>query len=369
MKKFFVLMLALVALVAMSVPAMAAEAPAPSIVLGARVNQTLGYQGKSEELTKNGKDDITGSFTDLVGNSYFRAKFTSADKKAGIHAEIGLKSTVGMRHVYGWYKVGNCKLVAGNTDNWLGNPYWGVHKLNAAPGDDLLGWGKMWAPRRPQVQLTWESGSYGVQVALEQAESVDAGSFVDVYNTIPRATVAFQYKSDMFSTTPGFNFVQYNMEGLSGGADDSFNVWAFILPVKIQAGAFRLLAEGHYGVNVDFGYSGYPSMARMVMKANGDYEDTTNYGGFLEASYKINALRVAFGFGYEYFSNDEWKDTLGYKEDNFSRQLFYVSLPYKVHRNFIVYPEFNYLNHGDSPVTGDDQGNEWVIGVLFRFIF
>lgn len=369
MKKFFVLMLALAALVAMSAPVMAAEAPAPSIVLGARVNQTLGYQGKSKELTNNGSDDINKSFTDLVGNSYFRAKFTSADKKVGVHAEIGLKSTVGMRHVYGWYKVGNCKLVAGNTDNWLGNPYWGVHKLNAAPGDDLLGWGKMWAPRRPQVQLNWTSGSFGLQFALEKAESVSVAG-VDVYNAIPRATIAAQYKTGVFSTTPGFNYVRYDMEGMAKGVDDNFSSWAFVLPVKVQVGAFRVLAEGHYGSNVGFGYSGYGSdLAKMVIKSNGDYEDTKNYGGFLEASYKINALRVAFGFGYEYFSNDEWKDSLGYKEDNYSRQLFYVSLPYKVHRNFTIYPEFNYLNHGDNPVDGEDKGNEWVIGVLFRFVF
>ncbi|KIX16082.1 porin [Dethiosulfatarculus sandiegensis] len=367
MKKFFVLALALAALVAMSAPVMAAEAPAPSIVLGARVNQTFGYQNKSKELTTNGQDDITKSFVDLQGNSYFRAKFTSADKKVGVHTEIGLKSTVGMRHVYGWYKMGNCKFLAGNTDNWAGAPYWNYHKANAAPGGDLLGWGKMWAPRRPQVQLTWSSGNFGLQFALEKAAEVDV-PFADVYNKIPRATLGFQFKTASFSTTPSVNFARYDWEGGPIGIDENVEAWAFILPVQVNAGAFKVIAELHYASNPGVGWSGYSADLGPQLKDDGSFEATTNYGGYVDASYKVGALRIALGFGYEHFANDAWKD-YGFKEDSFSRQLFYLSLPYTVHKNFIMYPEFNYLNHGDSPVDGDDQGNEWVLGILFRFIF
>ncbi|KIX16083.1 hypothetical protein [Dethiosulfatarculus sandiegensis] len=136
--------LALAALLAMRAPVLAAEALAPSVILGARVNQTIGWQNESHELTNNGQDDATKSFVDLPGNSYFRGKFTSADKKVGVHVGIDLKSNVARRPVYGWYKVGNCKLLAGNTDNWHGAPYWNYQKLNAAPGGGLLGWVKLW---------------------------------------------------------------------------------------------------------------------------------------------------------------------------------------------------------------------------------
>jgi hypothetical protein len=368
MKKLFILGLALVALTAMSAPVTAAESPSPSIVLGARVNQTLGYQNKSKELTNNGQDDITKSFLDLVGNSYFRAKFTSADKKVGIHTEIGMKSSVGRRHVYGWYKMGNCKFLAGNTDNWMGNTVWNYHKMNAAPGGDVLGWGKLWAPRRPQVQLTWSSGAFGLQFALEKADDDVAVSGADVYNKIPRATIAFQYKTSNFLIAPAFNYVRYDWEGGPAFMDDNVDVWGAVVPVKISAGAFKIQAEPHYASNPGIGFSGYSDNVGPWVKANGSFENTTNYGGYIDASYKVGALRLALGFGYEHFTNDAWKDA-GYKEDNFSRQLFYLSLPYKVHKNFIMYPEFNYLNHGDDPETGDDSGNEWVLGLYFRFIF
>jgi hypothetical protein len=372
MKKLLVLTLALV-MVAFTIPAMAAEAPGPSIVLGARVNQTIGWQNRSEELTANGTDDITSSFVELPGNSYWRAKFTSADKKVGVHVEIGLKSSVGMRHVYGWYKMGNCKLLAGNTDNWHGAVYWNYHKLNAAPGGDVLGWGKIWAPRRPQVQLTWASGNFGLQFALESGASVSAlAGGVDVYQTFPRASISMQFKTGGFSVTPSFGYSRYDFEGYPSGVDDNFAAWAVILPAKITAGAFTVQGELHYSANPGVGYSGYPGLAGynvFSFKSNGDFEDTMNWGGYIDASYKVGALRIALGFGYEYFENDEWKKSWGFREDNFSRQLFYISLPYQVHKNLTLYPEFNYLNHGDSPMTGDDAGNEWVLGILFRFIF
>lgn len=371
MKKFLVLTLALVALFALSVPVMAAEAPGPSIVLGARVNQTIGWQNKSKELTNNGKEDITKSFVELPGNSYWRAKFTSADKKVGVHVEIGLKSSVGMRHVYGWYKVGNCKLLAGNTDNWHGAVYWNYHKLDAAPGGDVLGWGKIWAPRRPQVQLTWMAGNVGIQVALEKAAGVSF-SGADVYQKFPRASLSAQFKSGGFSTTPSIGFVRYDFEGMPSGIDSTFDVWAAILPVKISAGAFTIQGELHYGANIGVGYAGYPGLAGYSLfsfKSNGDFEDTKTWGGYIDASYKVGALRIALGFGYENFTNDEWKNTWGFREDNFARKLFYLSLPYKLHKNLTLYPEFNYLDHGDDPMTGKDAGNEWVLGLLFRFIF
>jgi hypothetical protein len=391
MKKLLVLTLALV-MVAFTIPAMAAEAPGPSIVLGARVNQTIGWQNRSEELTANGTDDITSSFVELPGNSYWRAKFTSADKKVGVHVEIGLKSSVGMRHVYGWYKMGNCKLLAGNTDNWHGAVYWNYHKLNAAPGGDLLGWGKLWAPRRPQVQLTWEKDNFGVQVALEKAANVNtvygasnylpffgypanttfADVGVDVYQTVPRLSLSMQYKTGGFSTTPSFGYAKYDTEGVPQGIEDNFEAWAFILPVKVVSGAFTVQGELHYAKNPGVGYSGYPGESGLSLysfKSFSSYEDTTNWGGYIDASYSFGALRVAVGFGYEYFENDAWKETWGFKEDNFNRKLFYISLPYKMHKNLTLYPEFNYLDHGENWMNGEDNGNEWVLGVLFRFVF
>ena len=110
-------------------------------------------------------------------------------------------------------------------------------------------------------------------------------------------------------------------------------------------------------------------MCLFSFKSFSDYEDTTNWGGYIDASYSFGALRVAVGFGYEYFENDAWKDPWSCKEDNFNRKLFYIALPYKMHMNLTLYPEFNYLDHGENIINVEDQGNEWVLGILFRFVF
>ena len=44
-------------------------------------------------------------------------------------------------------------------------------------------------------------------------------------------------------------------------------------------------------------------------------------------------------------------------------------MPYEVHKNFTIWPEFSYWDEGDSAKTGEEQGNTWLLGVEFRFIF
>lgn len=369
MKKLFVIALAGALVMAFSAAAFAA----PTVTISTRINQEFGWHNKSKELN-NSDDDVTNVFVPLVGNSYLRGKFMSEDKKVGAMSEIALKSdNVTLRHAFGWYKMGNCTFLAGQTDNWHGSApgSWSYQKLSESPGGgDLLGWGKAWLPRNPKLQVTWASGMFGVQASLEKPRSTPISfgtTGVDQYSTFPGITVSVDIKTKMFEITPSAMWMRWEAEGTASGVDDSIDAFGFILPLGIRVAGFKLLAELHYAKNPSTIWSGY-SAAAPVMKADGSFEDGDLFGGYVELSYGMGALTIAAGVGVENISNDAWKDSLGYNDDNFTRVRYYLVLPYKAHKYLTIRPEFNYNDHGDNPADGKDGGNEWLIGVLFRFI-
>ena len=372
MKKTLIIALAAALVVAFSVPAFAAY----TVKMGARVNQEIGWSFTSKERTINKKDDVVDSFVNLVGNSYLRAKFMSEDKKVGAHIEIGMKegSNIGTRHAYAWYKMGNCTFLAGQTDNWQGGKgiYWASQKLaEGDSGGDALGWGKAWVPRQPKVQITWQSGAFGVQAALEKPRNLPVDysvSTVDIVNKIPTVSLAVNYSGKYFEITPAFMWTQWQAEGDTRGYEDSINAYGVILPIAIKVGGFKVILEGHYATNPAGLYSNYGDYGVAVFK-NNDIEDTRLVGGYGEVSYVTGALRIAVGAGVESFTNDAWKSTLNYKDDSMTRWMGWIALPYQAHKYLSIRPELNYYTYDDDIETGDDGGNEWIIGVLFRFVF
>jgi hypothetical protein len=420
MKKVFAIMVAVAALVAFTAPAWAAmDEPGPSFVVGGRMLTDVGYNKSSKELTNNKKEDVTTAFVSLAGHSYLNAKFASADKTTGGFIELGLLSTsnansagfkaansesVLLRYAYGWWKVGNCKLLAGQDDGWVGSlkhapkQYFGIDQ----DGKLLLAnWGYIYSGRHPQVRFEWESGMFGFALAAVQpgaeslaynaagATGLTAGTLntipgVDAYANLPRFDAAVEFKAGGLWVQPGFAWSQLKLEGVSGGADNTSTQYMAILPVKFSVGPFTAKAEIHYGQNNDIEWSGNllglnvlrTALASVpVVKSNGKIEDSHQVGGFLALEYKIiPALEVTAGAGIEQVSNDAWKQSVasggaGFKDDNYTRKAYFVALPYTVTKNFSLHPEFSYFDYGDNPQTNSDRGNEWLLGMQFRFVF
>lgn len=381
MKKFIVIVAAL-AMLAMAAPAMADIAsPSPQFSVGARMLTDIGWWNKSDERTVSGKD-VGTFFVNMPGHSFLRTRYYSADKSVGGRIELGLKSvqpsaTVSLRFAYGYWRIGNCRILAGQTDNWFGSLAYHVRQyvgLNEDAHLLLFGWGFLWPHRVPQVQFTYNTAKWGVQFALEEPRQKTnlSGAGTDSRFNFPRASLTFMFKAGGFMTHPGFNFVQHEYEAGSAsvGSDESYNTWAFVLPIKFTAGAFTLKFQGHYGVNFATEYPFFPvALSSPYVKAGGGYDDTTIYGGVIAGEYKIGKVMLTAGFGGEQFSNDSWKSGNGYEKDENTRYGFFLAVPYQFTKNFGVHPEWSYYSHGDSPATGKDQGNEWLLGVQFRFIF
>lgn len=377
MKKWFCLLSALAFMAAFSSSAVASQSPASRVTINGRILTDFGWWQRSKELTNNQQDDVTSSFVNVPGHSYLRARWRTSDARTGGMVELGLKSqqpdaTVKLRYAYGWYKTGNLRILAGQTDNWFGTLAYSPKQYVGSNNDNhllLLGWGYLWPHRVTQVQLTYEVENWGIQFALEDPRMKAAPEGADFYTTVPRATLTGKFKAGGFVTQPGFLFVQHNYEGAPSGEDDSYDTWAFVLPMMYSHGGLTLKFQFHYGVNLYREIPYYPALSEPVMKQDGEFEDTTTIGGTLSAEYKIGKFTLIGGFGMERFANDEWQGSLGWKEEDTTRLAYFVAVPYQVNRYFGIHPEFSYYDYGDDPETGDDAGNEWMLGMQFRFIF
>lgn len=395
MKKFFIAMVAVAAIVALAVPAMAAGS------IHVRALLDAGYMYSSEERNTAG-DSVTELFMGVPGHSYLRGLWASDDKKTGAMAELGIGSNVivsdglTLRYLYGWYKVGNCKLVAGHTDSTWGSlaysPFqhvgYGFGKLL------LLGWGNAYSGRHPQVRFEWEGGAFGFSIAagsplttwglprvatgldsvtgfnaatatLVTGNPITAEVAADQYAVFPMIDVVVSFKAGGFMTTPGFRWSQLKNNYADGVADyeDTVNSWALQLPVKFTAGAFSVAGQIFYGQN----FNNIVALHRdSVAMWNGmDVDNTITYGGSIGATFKTGDLTVGGGFGYVRNQNDLWENAVN---DYTSRYAAFLSARYQVSENFYVHPEVSYWNYGKNPADAD-LGTEWLLGVQFGFIF
>jgi len=391
MKKLFVIMMAIMVAMAFAAPAFAAsEAPGPSVTVHARILLDFGYSNKSKERTANKNDDVTTAFANIPDHSYFRVKYTSADKSVGGMVEMGLGNyyadnrNVELRYAYGWWKVGNCKLKAGQLDTPYGDLGWHPRQY-LGWGQPyrkllLLGYGFAYSGRLPQVAFDWDSGNFGFTVALVQPMSVDeiqayadtllpAGSASDAYATFPRIDFGIRFKAGGFSTYPSVFWAQYKLQYPAGisGVDDSYDALAFQIPVMFTTGGFTAKAQFHWQKNVWKDVALYNQTAPLMVA--GKIKDGTNMGGFISLEYKVGALTPIIGYGIEKSEHDAWTHDNGYKDDGYTMHSYFVALQYVVAKHFTIHPEFAYFNYGDNPKDGKDWGNEWLLGVEFRFIF
>jgi len=376
MKKLLIIAVAVMAIFAMSVPAMAVSPSTYTFDMAARMLTDIGWNAKSQELTKNQSDDVGSWFVNMPGHSYLRARFYSVDKNVGGRIELGLKSlqpeaSVSLRYAYGYWRVGKCRILAGQTDNWWGSLAYHVRQyvgLNENAHLLMFGWGFAWSHRVPQVQFTYNTDTWGVQFALEEprAKGTWGGATnVDTTFILPRMSLTFMFKYGAFMTHPGILFVKHDYEsGNTGAADESWDTLAIVLPVKFTAGAFTLKFQGHWGKNFATEIPFYSTTWTGPVLSGSNVEDTTIWGGILAGEYQIGKIMVTGGVGYENWSNDTWLT-----EDETTRWGAFIAVPYQFTKNFGVHPEFSYYKYGDNPNTGSDMGNEWLLGVQFRFVF
>ncbi|MBU1450413.1 MAG: hypothetical protein KKH47_05500, partial [Proteobacteria bacterium] len=108
MKRLVVMAVAAMMALSIAVPALAVSPSTYTFDMAARMLTDIGWQSKSEELTRNQSSEVGSWFVNMPGHSYLRARFYSVDKNVGGRIELGLKSlqpeaSVSLRYAYGYW--------------------------------------------------------------------------------------------------------------------------------------------------------------------------------------------------------------------------------------------------------------------------
>jgi hypothetical protein len=421
MKKTLIFALVLGLAVMFAIPAFAFKiesAKDNTFYFGALIYTDFGAWNRSKELF-NGKSDNTQMILDVPRHSRVRGALEAGN--VGAFWEIALggdqqlsnaQSVTGTnnsftsgyyfaetRKLYGYYKFGNCTLLAGKTDG---------HFYSVAPYQNLgwdqnnhiagFGWGNVYDQRNSQIRFSQDvSKAFGYDISLVQpmyyqdsgvgsatgapvntVAGVNVG--VQSYATFPLVAAKLRMNFGPVSLMPA-GYVQYvKWDNLPGKADDNMTSWAGTLPIVFKAGAFTGTFQGTYGINMSSRLSpvGGPVALQSVYHGygrtpTGAIKNTTGWNAMMDLAFTAGPITPHFYMGYDKAINDDiYGKGLSSGSDNFNqRTMMGVSANWKVADSFYIVPEFTYYNYGKNPtVNGNpDLGTEWLGGVQFQFVF
>jgi hypothetical protein len=399
MKKVLLFGLVLALAVAFAVPALAFRIEGPKdtkFYFGGIAMTDLGYWNRSKEFsaawqTPGGNDSDrtqfilsvprhsrirgqveagnTGLYWELaLGRDNIRSHDQGDNNSAG--DKYGADEYISTRKIYGFYKFGNCTLLAGKTDGSFWSPLlsqaMGLEHGNHVVG---LGWGSLYDTREVQVRFTQDiSKTMSWQVALVQPGTTDitvAGVNYDAYSVFPRVDAMFTMGLGPVTLMPGGTWQLRKFDKLPSSFDAEVPTWYIQLPVKVRAGAFQGNFQVGYGQNLNVFQ--LQSAYHQAYWLGGKLKNTIGITALADVAFVAGPVTPHFFMGYDKAQNDDI-----YVGDKAVTRLMYgVGVDWMISPNFIVRPEFTYYDWGKNPnVAGNpDLGKEWIGGVQFAFVF
>jgi hypothetical protein len=361
--------------------------------------------------------DLSTFIAAMPSTSYLRLDFTSLDRTTGGRVEIGFGvgpdhggNRLDLRHIYGWYRFGRCKLIIGHTDNMLAIEkdyapwqYLGLSGRQATfplgPSDMMEGFGKLYSGRFTQAILYYYQGPWTFMVSVGQpglntstgwAFSNNAGT-VAVTNVWPRLDLAVEYRGKWFALVPGFSISEVRFEPMEGlhMTDDRVLSWLAVLPFRLQFGRFGIRGEAGMGQNWVTANMYNAWQAGVWWAGNNDagnrikLADTRLYSAGLSFSYEIGRATLWFSMGWQMTQNESNDQNGTWRHGQNVHYAFVFAVPYRVNKHLTIAPEAGYYYMGWDPTqdvggstnparptsTIADSGAVWIVGVQFQIRF
>jgi len=365
--------------------------PGPSIILGGRIWTDTGYQLISKELTTKKKQSSLKTFIQISSHSSIHTLWQSPDKKVGGLFDLNVSSKIGdnessrLRYAYGWWKLANnCRLIFGQSDGWLASSVYlpgTTLGVTQSYKSGLINFGTIYAGRAPQVRLEWTSSNFSfsiaaVQPTAEQITKINNLEEKDISITKPRIDFAADFKFGNFMSTPAFGWSHINYAELDSKLLEGYTSWIFILPIKYSVGPLTFKFQVHCGLNPENEYSGElhdnmfdtPKAIGLYSLSINSVINTSTISSAIALEYRTGGMMITAGYGSSLVGNNLWKTEKHLFEYSI-RKSYFVAIPFQVHKNFTVSPEIQYYTYGVNPKTGEQMGNEWLIGMQFKFLF
>ena len=410
MKKNLIFGLILGLAVMFAVPAFAFKIESgkdTTFYFGALVITDFGVWNRSKELAPGGKSDRTELILDLSKNSRIRGVLDVGsvgaywEVRLGGDQQLGNAGTGGWSSsgyyfaesakLYGYYKFGNCTLLAGKTDGHVLSvvPYQNLGKNNNDHNAGY-GWGAINDQKNAQLRFSQDiSKAFGYDFSLVQPQYytdnglgiVAAGTAgaQQSLGTFPLAALKLRMNFGAVSLMPAA-FVQYvkwndlPATPLATNPDDNMTSWAGVLPIVVKAGAFTGTFQGMYGQNLSsaISTSGGPLSGQSTYwgyrrSPNGNIKNSTGWSGFADFAFTSGPVTPHLYLGYDRVENDTFVGS----DKNNVRQMYGMAVNWKIADGLYLIPEFTYYNWGKNPtnIKNPDLGTEWQAGVQFQFVF
>ena len=359
MKKFTIL-IAVIALVCFSVPAMANDW---NFYGSARVSTNYVSDDFQNSGTTVGDNDTKDAGTNwlLQGNSRIGARV----KGESLSGRFEYGTGVNVRLLWGEWDFGGGKLLIGQdytpTSQFISTSIYG----NIAEDANLLGTGAFYGSREAQAKLSFG----GFQVALVENDNASniGGGDVDVY--LPKLEVGWGMGFDTWSFGLMGGAATYSVQDAADTAGTGFNditVTSYVIGAKGQVafGPLTLKAALSAGQNVGNAWGSAVSLGSATVKANGkDIDDTDAYQASLVGVFKLSDM-WAFEGGVGYRNDDP--DSNSSKRDK-EMQLYlqaFITLAPGVY----ILPEIGYIDHYNN-TAGKSAGDTTYFGAKWQIDF
>ncbi len=372
MKKFTIL-IAAIALVCFSVPAMAVDW---NFYGNARM-QTFWTSEKTNlrGVFDDEKIKSTDFRWDLQSNSRVGANIKADHIKGQFELGVG-KSNVSSRRIYGVWNFGPGTLK-------VGKDYTPITQFisNQAFDTDLglLDFGAPYGGRHGQIAL----GFGGFELALIDPEK---GGLEDPVNgddtngiskrIIPKIEASWGMAFDAFNfkVMGGYNYysiknvASLDPDNLGDRNDISVTSWIVAGGGTFNFGPAYVGAQAQYGQNLGNagwlgGYTGYDV---ATWDGDDDTNDVLSYGGILVAGMKVSDM-LSFELGGGYQVNDPNDTVKGFDEKTKAYSVYLNSTIALAPGVFII-PEVGMLAFGNTP-ENEDQGSQFYLGGKWQINF
>jgi hypothetical protein len=269
--------------------------------------------------------------------------------------------------LYGWYKFGNCQILAGKTDGHVFSvtayQNLGFQNNNHIAG---FGWGSIYDQRDSQIRFSQDiSKMIGYDISLVQPQYY-TDSTIQSYATFPLVAAKVRLNFGVVSLMPAGYYQYVKWDNLPAGFDDNMSSWFTVLPVVVRAGAFTGTFQAGYGQNIASPLA-LQNAFHQYQRVAGKIKNTTGLNGFVDLAFAAGPVTPHVYVGY-----DKAENTDVYVGDKYNVRMMYgVGVNWKIADSFYIVPEFTYYDYGKSPtVAGNpDIGKEWLAGVQFQFVF
>jgi len=333
----------------------------------ASIRALFGYRNNDLPDGSSVADDETDLVYRLQGNSRVGANFKAGDKVTGT-VDIGLQSSVNLRHANATYDFGFVKFLVGQDDT----PYSWYANADYTDDNNLTGFGVSSDGRNPQVKVSSNGFYIDFIGASRNTGSITADDTTVLY---PKTAIGYDFKAE--GVQAGLGGV-YNAVKLNGGALDGKTIssWLGYVHGDVAFGIVGIRANLAYAQNAgNFGLSLSPGNSDSLASNYSDAYKTAAYAAAVGTTIKNSTHLEGFINSYVNLIPDLVVDlAVGYQQDKIdvsgakadAQILYAVDAVYSVDKNLSFSPAVSYRDYlKDS--AGDKQGSEYYAGVKVQF--